>query len=1345
MRRILRGALAAVVVTAGTIALPAVPAGAGTSRQVTIDLKPGAADNAVNLAGKGALPVAILTTSSFDATTVDPLSVCFGDAENATQRDCTEAHGTGHVEDADGDGDNDLLLHYDAEAAGLDAGDTRACLEGLTLGGGRIHACDAATIRNGTPEANLPDLTPPVVASPTSTGPGGVVTWTATLTNEGTGAITFAPGTNVIRLDVPAALSLVSVATPAGFTCTTPTATAHVCATDDPVTLLAGGTVGFPVSGAMPSLPGPVTVNATADPDNLVVESDETDNTRGATAVVDPANLTTTLDASPAALAPGEPLTLTAVVKNTGTVAAFVPAGTTLVRFDLPAGFAPGGIAGPAGTSCSGVTCATTAARTLAVGAELSFTLGATAPSAAGPYTAAAKADPGGVVDESDEADNTATASLLVELANLVTTATTVTDPVAASAPVRWTSDLVNLGPGKVRIPAGARAISFTFSEPVGGVTVTAPAGYTCVASSTTVHTCTTTALTTLLAGQRAAFTIDGTAPAAPTTLTMTATADPAGVVAEADETDNATVATSRVVRGNLTISATPAANPVDAVASTRWDYVVTNDGPALDLPSGAHLFRFSWPAGFTNVAVATPSGFSCFIVDTNTADCAATSALTIPAGGTVTGSVFGTSPRQPGDLTLTFTVDPLSVVEESNEADNTALATTVVQPPDLRMTLTATPDPAEAGFTTTWVARITNDGPSNARISTGMTLIRFAVPSGMVNLAVSTPTGYTCFLSATLVVDCSATSTQNIPAGGFVDITLFGTAPRDPGTISTTATADPLGAIPEGDETDNAATTSLTVRGPDLAVTLTATPNPANAAHTTTWASRITNNGPGRARIPNGTTLVRWNIPAGMTNLAVSTPAGMTCFLASTNVVECTTTASATLDVGAFYDVTLFGTAPRALAPITMTITVDPLGGVPEENESNNAATLEVPVQGPNFTITTTATPSPANASHSVTWASRITNTGPAPARIPTGSTLLRFEVPAGLTNLAVSTPSTLTCFIATTNVVECTTTATMALAVDGTFDVSFFGTAPRVLAPITMTITVDPLDTTPEENESDNVSVTTTPVQGPDLTITSFTATPDPADAAHTVTWTGRIVNNGPAPLRLPTGTTAVRLDIPTGLTNLAISTPSGFTCFLATSTVIECDSTATTTLAVGGFWDVTLFATMPREPGTVAITLSTDSDGTVPEEDETNNAATTSVAVRPPDFSTTVTAAAGTISAGGTAEWVVRVANDGPAVARFGAAHRIVRIDLPAGLTGAAVAVPANYECVAPASTFYECRPLTTQSLAVGGVLQFTVTGTAPDPGTLSVTATADPLSVIPEADETDNAASASISVT
>ena len=102
---------------------------------VTIDIRPAS----INPRSKGVIPVAILTTPAFDATTVDVSTVRFGPGN------ASEAHGAGHPEDVDGDGDIDLMLHFRTQDAGIACGDTSATLTGETTGGEAIEGTDTFT------------------------------------------------------------------------------------------------------------------------------------------------------------------------------------------------------------------------------------------------------------------------------------------------------------------------------------------------------------------------------------------------------------------------------------------------------------------------------------------------------------------------------------------------------------------------------------------------------------------------------------------------------------------------------------------------------------------------------------------------------------------------------------------------------------------------------------------------------------------------------------------------------------------------------------------------------------------------------------------------------------------------------------------------------------------------------------------------------------------------------------------------------------------------------------------------------------------------------------------------
>jgi len=108
-----------------------------TSVEIDIDIKPGGYPNSINPFSRGEIPVAILTTEDFDAMTVDEDSVMFGPAE------AEKRHQRAHVEDVDGDGDLDLLLHFRTQETGIACGDTEAHLTGETFFGQAINGSDS--------------------------------------------------------------------------------------------------------------------------------------------------------------------------------------------------------------------------------------------------------------------------------------------------------------------------------------------------------------------------------------------------------------------------------------------------------------------------------------------------------------------------------------------------------------------------------------------------------------------------------------------------------------------------------------------------------------------------------------------------------------------------------------------------------------------------------------------------------------------------------------------------------------------------------------------------------------------------------------------------------------------------------------------------------------------------------------------------------------------------------------------------------------------------------------------------------------------------------------------------
>lgn len=107
-------------------------------RFVSIDIEPGSERNIVAVGSGAVIPVAFITADNFDAARVLPDTVTFEGASPVGE--------SGDVEDVDGDGDLDLVLHFRAVETQLREKTTVACLSGRTPEGVPIQGCDAIRV-----------------------------------------------------------------------------------------------------------------------------------------------------------------------------------------------------------------------------------------------------------------------------------------------------------------------------------------------------------------------------------------------------------------------------------------------------------------------------------------------------------------------------------------------------------------------------------------------------------------------------------------------------------------------------------------------------------------------------------------------------------------------------------------------------------------------------------------------------------------------------------------------------------------------------------------------------------------------------------------------------------------------------------------------------------------------------------------------------------------------------------------------------------------------------------------------------------------------------------------------
>ncbi|MBI3989349.1 MAG: hypothetical protein HY347_07005, partial [candidate division NC10 bacterium] len=109
-----------------------------------IDIKPGSFPNSINLGSAGVIPVAILSSPTFDATQVNPASVSLAGARvkligKGDKYACS-------ADDVNLDGWLDLVCHVVTAQFMIEPGDSLAVLEAETFGGQAIRGEDSIQI-----------------------------------------------------------------------------------------------------------------------------------------------------------------------------------------------------------------------------------------------------------------------------------------------------------------------------------------------------------------------------------------------------------------------------------------------------------------------------------------------------------------------------------------------------------------------------------------------------------------------------------------------------------------------------------------------------------------------------------------------------------------------------------------------------------------------------------------------------------------------------------------------------------------------------------------------------------------------------------------------------------------------------------------------------------------------------------------------------------------------------------------------------------------------------------------------------------------------------------------------
>jgi hypothetical protein len=253
-------------------------------------------------------------------------------------------------------------------------------------------------------------------------------------------------------------------------------------------------------------------------------------------------------------------------------------------------------------------------------------------------------------------------------------------DPVAPGSRVTYTVTVTNTG--------GAATVAgtlLTFNTTVlTGFSVTPASGYSCIGIDITIMQCSRSSATadTLATGATRVFTFSGVPFSGITTASVTAVVDEDNVVAESAEANNRDTETTTVTPADLRVALAGAPEPVPSGGTVTWTATVSNGVSAVTIGPGARLVRLTAAGSVGAVAAAAPGGYECAVDNAEVliVDCqrsAGAGGDLIPIGGVRTFTVTATVRTSTTTVSVAAGVDPLAVVAEANETNNTATITT--------------------------------------------------------------------------------------------------------------------------------------------------------------------------------------------------------------------------------------------------------------------------------------------------------------------------------------------------------------------------------------------------------------------------------------------------------------------------------------------------------------------------------------------------------------------------------------------------------------------------------------------------------------------------------------------
>lgn len=792
-----------------------------------------------------------------------------------------------------------LTLAVDPALAGGTTISNTATISSSTADPNVGNESDTAT----TSVAAAADLSVTKTDTPDPVTAGTNITYTITVTNGGPSNAASVSLTDAL----PAGTTFVSLAQPAGWSCSPPAIGSGGTVTCSIGTLTPGSAVFTLTVAVDPAVATGTTISNTATATSTTADPNTgNESATTTTTVTTSADVSVTKVDTPDPVTAGTSLTYTITVTNAGPS----NASTVSLSDTLPAGTTFGSFVQPAGWSCTtpaplGTGAISCSIASLAPGSYVFTVTTNVDPTVAAGATISNTATVTSATPDPNTGNESATSTTTVAAsADLSVTKVDTPDPVTAGTNITYTITVTNAG------PSNAAGVSLTDALPAGTtfVSLSSPGGWSCTTPAVSGTGTISCSIATFAQGN-AVFTLVanvGSGVVSGTVITNTATVSSTTPDSNAGNESGTATTTVGTGSADLAITKTDTPDPVTAGMNLTYTITVTNNGPSS---STTAVMNDPLPAGTTFVSVTSPIGWSCTTPAVGATGAVACTNTSMPVGTAAFTLVVAVDASAPaGTLTNTATVS--AATTDTNPPNNTATtSTTVDTAADLSITKSDAPDPVTAGNNLVYTITVANAGPSSA----ASVALTDALPGGTTFVSLVSAAGWSCTTPAVGAAGTVSCSTSLMTMGNAVFTLTVAVDPALPaGTLTNTATVTSATPDPNvGNESATATTTTNAAAPPPSAAvgaTKSLLPGARTPGSTVTYVVTLTNSGTG-AQLDNPGNEMTDVLPAALHLVSATATSGTAVATVGTNTV----TWNGSIPAGGSVSVTITATLDAA------------------------------------------------------------------------------------------------------------------------------------------------------------------------------------------------------------------------------------------------------------------------------------------------------------------------------------------------------------------------------------------------------------------------------------------------